>query len=102
MSSFQLGALAVGLAIDLDAFNCEARLAIWRCRLVQFFPSGEKVFVCHAGDRLRPALGIEQNVRVGADVLDRASRMWRFAGICGGRCCRFRCRLPRPIEVSGD
>ena len=42
------------------------------CRLVQFFPGGEKVFVGHAGNRLRPALGIEQDVRVRTNVLDRA------------------------------
>ena len=65
-------------------------------RLVQFFPGGEKVFVRHAGNGLRPALRIEQDVCVGTDVLDGTSWVRRFAGLCGGR------RLPVLLRLLGE
>ena len=101
----QLGPLAVSLAGALDAFDRESRLAIGCGRLIQFLPGREEVFVGHARHRLRPALGIEQDVGIWTDVLDWSFRMDSFCSARGrGRCLRrgvFRLR-PRQRTAASN
>jgi len=92
----------VRLAIEFDALDRKPRLAIGRPGLIQFLPRRKKVLVRHPRYGLRPAIGIEQDVRIGPDVLNPAfgSRLlcWMLGG--RGRAFGFRGRLFRQ-ELSG-